>query len=252
MCSTWFMEMTGRVDSTFPVESHLIAQPRWSAKKCLYMPCLVKEGGRSTTSRSVYLSDSRTWSSSSELDPSSLTSSLVPTMNCHSRCSWQCMLTDVFKEHLEKLAHVRVSLIWHEPFQSMFDCLVVPENLIDPVPGVFTKSYQRSHDIPANKCVVCAKKDVHQLSLQFWQLVHILQPSKLQHDGVPTMWMDLLWHLMFFALQPHSLTTWAFIKNSTFFVSDNNQQQNLQIITHHGRLCTGPGPLWTSGVRLQI
>jgi len=42
------------------------------------------------------------------------------------------------------------------------------------------------------------------------------------------------------------LTTWAFLSSLSYFVSDNNQQQNLQIITHNGRLCTGSCPLWAS------
>jgi len=66
-------------------------------------------------------------------------------------------------------------------------------------------------------------------------------PSKLQHDGVPTMWIDPLWHLLLFALHPHSLTNGASIESLTSFIFDNNQQQTLQTIT-----CTEPRPLWTS------
>ena len=46
-------------------------------------------------------------------------------------------------------------------------------------------------------------------------LQQIDQPSKLQHDGVPTMWMDPLWHLLLFAMRPHSLTTGAYLSSLT-------------------------------------
>jgi len=44
------------------------------------------------------------------------------------------------------------------------------------------------------------------------------------------LWIDPLWCLLHFALHPHAPTNQASIKSLTFFFSDNNQQQSLQMI----------------------